>query len=128
MTSTELIRIEVEKLITSTRVSLLDVKKFAVDEAWKLLQMATATIIQIIEGIGDDLAGSEKKALALELISSYYDKVFVIVDIPFIPNLVEPLLHKYVKGFLMILVGASIDSMVTIFRNTGVFLRKQQEV
>lgn len=127
MTSQELIRGEVEKLINNTRNSLQDVKKIAVAEAWRLLQIATASIIQIIEAIGNDLAGSEKKALALELLNSYYDRVFSIVDVPFVPNIIEPMMHKYVKGFLMILLGATIDSMVTIFRNTGVFLKKQTQ-
>lgn len=127
MTSTELIRSEVEKLINNTKNSLQDVKKIAVGEAWRLLQIATASIIQIIEAVGDDLAGPEKKALALDLLNSYYDRVFSIVDVPFVPNLIEPMMHKYIKGFLMILLGATIDSMVTIFRNTGVFLKKQTQ-
>lgn len=125
-TSEKLITEEVEKLILNTQKSLSHVKNIAIEEAWKLLQIATATIIQIIESIGQDLSGSDKKALAMNLISNFYDKVFIVIDIPYLPNVLESYIHKYIKQFLMILVGSTIDSMVTIFRNTGVFLKKQQ--
>lgn len=125
--SVQLIQTEVEKLIITAKERLKEVQRIAVDEAWKILQLATATIIQIIEAIGNDLAGPEKKALAMELLNKFYDSVFVVVDIPVVPNFLEPVIHKYVKAFLMILVGASIDALVTTFRNTGVFLKKKVE-
>jgi len=52
----------------------------------------------------------------------------VVVDVPFVPNIIEPIIHKYVKSFLMIMVSSSIDATVTIFRQTGIFLRKEQSV
>lgn len=128
MDSKELITQEVEKLTLSTTKLLPEVKRIAIDEAWKLLQLITATVIQIIESIGKDLEGQEKKTLAINLISNFYDKAFLVVDIPYVPNIIESYLHKYVKQFLMVLVSSTIDSMVTIFRNTGVFLKKSTEV
>lgn len=128
MDSKELITAEVEKLTLSTTKLLPEVKQIAIDEAWKLLQLITATVIQIIESIGKDLEGQEKKTLAINLISNFYDKAFLVVDIPYVPNIIESYLHKYVKQFLMVLVSSTIDSMVTIFRNTGVFLKKSTEV
>lgn len=124
LTSKDLIRAEVEKLILSSKSSLENVKRIAIAEAWKLLQLATATIIQIIEAIGNDISGPEKKALAMDLLNKFYDNVFVVVDIPVIPNILEPVIHRYLKAFLMILVSASIDALVTTFRNTGVFLKQ----
>lgn len=125
--SVELIKNEVEKLIATAKERLVEVRRIAIDEAWKILQLATATVIQIIEAIGNDLAGTEKKALAMELLNKFYDSVFVVVDIPVVPNFLEPIIHKYVKAFLMILVGASIDALVATFRSTGVFLKKKVE-
>ncbi len=116
-----------QKLILSSKNSLSSVKAIAVAEAWKVLQLATASVIQIIEAIGNDLSGPDKKALAMDLLNKFYDSVFVVVDIPVVPNVLEPALHKYIKAFLMILVGASIDALVTTFRNTGVFLKKSQQ-
>jgi len=126
--STELIKAEVEKFIQTTKRVFPKVKKIAIDEAWKLLQVATAAIIQIIEGIGNDLSGPEKKALALSLLDDFYENVFEVIDIPYLSSSFEKYLHKYVKSFLMLLLGSTIDSMVTIFRNTGVFLRKEAQL
>jgi len=125
MSSQNLIKLEVEKLINSTKDSFKEVQRFALGEAWKLLQLTTASVVQIIEGIGNDLSGPDKKALAMDLLNSFYDKVFLVVDVPFVPNLVEPIIHKYIKNILMIMVGATIDATVTIFRNTGVFLKRE---
>ena len=127
MSSQELIRAEVEKLIVNTKEKVNEVKRFALGEAWKLLQLTTASVVQIIEAIGNDLSNPDKKALAMDLLNSFYDKIFLVIDVPFVPNLVEPIIHKYVKAFLMILVSATIDALVTTFRNTGVFLKKMNE-
>lgn len=117
-----LISPEIDKLIVQAKLSLNEVKTVAIAQAWKILQLAVASTIQIIEASAVGLAGKDKKAIAMELLSKFYDGVFVIVDIPFVPNLVEPIIHKYVKSFLMILVSSTIDAMVTTFRNTGVFV------
>jgi len=127
LTSKDLIIQEIDNLILDVKNSLAEVKRFAVGEAWKLLQLATASIIQIIEKLGHDISGPDKKQIALDSINKFYDSVFTVVDIPVVPNFLEPIIHKYVKGFLMILVGASIDALVTTFRNTGVFLKKMNE-
>jgi len=123
LTVKELVTLEVEKLIEQTKIALNEVKVVAIAQAWKILQLAVASVIQIIEDIGTNLSGPDKKAIAMDLLSKFYDSVFVVVDIPFVPNLVEPIIHKYVKSFLMILVSSTIDAMVTTFRNTGVFTK-----
>lgn len=120
-----LIKLEIEKLVVKTQESLGTVKNVAIAEAWKILQLAVAASVQVIETMGTDLSSPEKKALAMELLSSFYDKVFLIIDIPLVPNILEPIIHRYVKQFLMILVSSSIDAMVTTFRNTGVFFNKK---
>ena len=125
MSSQELIKLEVEKLINSSKEKFKEVQRFALGEAWKLLQLTTASVVQIIEAIGNDLSNPDKKALAMELLTSFYDKIFLVVDVPFVPNLVEPIIHKYIKNILMIMVSATIDATVTIFRNTGVFIKRE---
>jgi len=128
MNPKELLLAKAEIITLKTKESLKDLKKIALSEAWKILQLATAGVVQIIEKMASDLAGSEKKEIAIAYLNSFYDKVFVVVDIPFVPNIIEPVIHKYVKTFLMIMVSASIDATVTIFRQTGIFLRKEQSV
>jgi ABC-type antimicrobial peptide transport system permease subunit len=125
MINQELIMVEVEKLVNQAKESLATVKRLAINEAWKILQVTTASVIQILEKTATDLSGPEKKELAMTLISGFYDKVFTVIDIPVIPNILEPVIHRYVKAFLMVLVSASIDAMVTTFRQVGVFIKKK---
>lgn len=117
---------EVEKLTNQTRESIQNVKKIALSEAWKILQLITADIVQKIEIIALDLIGKDKKILALNSINNFYDAVFVVIDIPFVPNVFESIIHKYVKNILMIMVASSIDATVTIFRNAGIFKKKEE--
>jgi ABC-type iron transport system FetAB permease component len=121
----DLIRQEIENLINETKKSVGEVKSFAVSEVWKILQLLTAVVIQLIENLGNNLSSPEKKELALELISSFYDKIFTVVDIPWVPALVEPIIHSHVKSFLMLLVSSGIDAMVATFRQVGVFKPKE---
>lgn len=125
MNSREIISQEFEVVIENVKVSLQNVKRLAISEAWKVLQVVTATLIQTIEKLGTDLKSPEKKALAMSLLSNFYDKIFLVVDIPVVPNILEPIIHKYVKAFLMVLVSATIDALVTTFRETGIFLKKK---
>ena len=128
LTTKDLIRKEVENLINETKKSLSDVKRFAVSEVWKILQLLTAVVIQLIENFGNDLSSPEKKKLALELIGSFYDKIFTYVDLPWVPSVLEPIIHSHVKSFLMMLVSSGIDAMVATFRQVGVFQPKQPVV
>lgn len=124
----ELLKPELENLINQSKQALGEVKRVALDQAWKILQLAVANIIQKIETSGNGLAGKDKKTIALELLSQFYDSVFVIIDIPFVPPLIEPIIHKGVKSILMILVGSTIDAMVATFKNVGVFTNSSKVI
>lgn len=117
---------ELENLVNQTKNSLGEVKRVALDQAWKILQLAVAYSVQVIENKFINLSGKDKKTIALDFINSFYDSVFVIVDIPFVPNAIEPIIHRYVKKTLMIMVGSSIDATVTIFKNAGIFNKKEE--
>ena len=121
MSVKELVQVKVDLLVNQVKLSLKDLKTVAISEAWKILQLAVVEIIQEIEESGSDLKGKDKKALAMELLSKFYDSVFMIIDIPFVPNLIEPIIHRHVKSLLMILLGSTIDAMVTAFRQIGIF-------
>ena len=128
MTPKELILLELEKLISQAKLSLNEVKVVALSQAWKLLQLAVVQTIQHIETINPLLAGKDKKIIAIDCISRFYDSVFIMVDVPLIPNILEPIIHKYIKTFLMVLVGSTIDAMVTTFRQVGVFADKTDTI
>jgi hypothetical protein len=115
---------ELSKFAAESKESLNVVEKVAAAQAWKILQLAIAISIQFIENMATDLSGPDKKKIAMQALSEFYDKVFMVVKVPFLPSLIEPLMHKYVKAFLMALVGASIDAMVTTFKQVGIFKDK----
>lgn len=117
----DILKSELPSLIESSKNSIGEVKNVAITQAWKILQLAIASIIQKIENLQPELAGKTKKSIALQILSEFYDNTFIVVDVPFVPSLIEPIMHKYVKLFLMTLVGATIDAMVTTFREVGVF-------
>jgi hypothetical protein len=123
-TTQELIKNEIENLIIETKKAASSVRTFALAEVWKILQLLTATVIQIIENLGNDLSSPEKKELAMELIGKFYDEIFKYIDVPWIPTPLEVIMHGYLKTVLMMLVSSGIDAMVTTFRQIGVFNKK----
>jgi hypothetical protein len=124
MTVKEQLKLELEKLINQVKEQTKDARKIALDQAWKILQVIIAQLVQMMEEIGNELNGPDKKAIVLDLLSGFYDKVFIVIDVPFVPNFLEPIIHRHIKSILMIMVSSSIDATVTIFRQTGVFLKK----
>lgn len=119
--SMQILKPDIDKLIDQAKISLKEVEKVALDQAWKILQLATVSTIQTIENKMIGLPGKNKKTIAINLLSRFYDSVFLIVDIPLVPTVFESIIHKYVKTFLMILVGSTIDAMVITFRQNGIF-------
>jgi hypothetical protein len=124
----EQLQIELNKLIDQVQSQLQPTKKIALDQAWRIIQLILAQLVQMVEDIGKELNGSDKKAIVLDLLSGFYDKVFLVVDIPFVPGFLEIIIHKHVKSLLMILAGSSIDALVTTFRNIGVFIDPKNKV
>jgi len=121
----EQITVEFDQVIADVKESLGEIKRLAIKEAWKIMQVVIGELVVTIEKIGTDLSSKEKKELAMNLLSGFYDSVFKAVDLPFIPNVFEPLFHSYVKKFVMGLASAGIDAIVTTFREVGVFLKKK---
>jgi hypothetical protein len=112
---------KLQTLVDQFKTTLNNNKSVAVSTAWGVLQIATAEAIQVIEENNPSLKGSNKKEIALSMISNFYDKVFLVINIPYVPVVLQPIIQKYIKALLMLLVSSTIDSMVEIFRKTGVF-------
>jgi hypothetical protein len=115
-------------LVVKAKEILKNAKAVAIPQAWNVLQLATAEVIQSIEDNSPSLKGADKKTLAMTMISNFYDQVFTIINFPFVPQLLQPIIQKYVKQILMLLVSATIDSLVTTFRNSGVFVDPSAKV
>lgn len=121
----QVVQKELEDLINQSKLTLGEIKKIAVSQAWKILQLTTAKLIKIIEDNCNNIKGSDKKVIAMECLDKFYNSVFTIIDVPFVPSVLESIIHKYVKTFLMILVGSTIDAMVMTFKEMGVFKSKE---
>jgi hypothetical protein len=119
--SNQMVQLQINNIVDSAKTILKQAQSVAVPQAWNLLQLAIAEIIQQIQLTHPELKGSNKKEIAMNAVSSFYDRVFLIVEFPFLPQFLQPIIQRYVKQLLMVLVGASIDAMVTTFKNTGVF-------
>jgi hypothetical protein len=109
-------------LVVKAKEILKNAKAVAMPQAWKVLQLATAEVIQTVEDNNPSLKGVDKKTLAMGMISKFYDQVFTIINFPFVPQVLQPIIQKYVKQILMLLVSATIDALVTTFRNSGIFV------
>lgn len=127
MNIVEKLKPDLENLIAESNKSVDGAKKVAVSEAWKILQLAVAKVIKLIEDAALDLSGKTKKEIAMEILSRFYDGVFTIVDIPFIPSGLEVIIHKRVKAFLMLLLSSTVDAMVQTFRQNGIFKESQSK-
>jgi len=115
-------------LVVKAKEIMQSAKIIAIPQAWNILQLATADVIQSIENNNPSLKGADKKTLAMTMISNFYDQVFTIINFPFVPQLLQPIIQKYVKQILMLLVSATIDALVTTFRNSGVFVDPSTKV
>lgn len=108
--------------LSSVRNSIAaDGKKFTITDAWNLFQTGLAEIITAIEATLTDTSGADKKAIALQYAEQFYDKVIVNIDIPYVPNLVEPIVDKLLKQLFMYLANGAIDAIVTLLNKLGVF-------
>jgi hypothetical protein len=122
--SIDSIKIQMDGFITQVKISLGEVKSVAISQAWKILQLAVAETVQVLEQNSGDLTGPDKKTIAMDYLSKFYDNVFVVIDVPMVPSFMQIIIRKYIKIFLMALVSSSIDAMVTTFRQVGVFPSK----
>ena len=113
---------DLENLVAKAKEILKNAKAVAMPQAWNVLQLATAEVIQTVEDNNPSLKGVDKKTLAMGMISKFYDQTFTIINFPFVPQVLQPIIQKYVKQILMLLVSATIDALVTTFRNSGVFV------
>jgi len=126
--SIDLLKSNMERFVDQVKESLGQAKTVAVNQAWKILQLAVAETVQVLEQNYNTLSGPDKKTVAIAYLSSFYDNVFNVVVIPGVPAFLQPVIKKYIKLFLMTLVSSSIDAMVTTFRQIGLFKLPTKEI
>lgn len=119
--------IDIEPILKDILKDLVP-QKVSLGEAWKTLQLIVAQLVTKLDIIGYALKGLEKKEIAIQVINKVYDTIFLVVDIPIVPNAIEPIIHKYVKQLLMIMVSSSIDATVTIFKQAGIIKKERVNI
>lgn len=118
----EQLKLESQKLAETIKTNLGGIKRLAINEAWKILQATASEIVILIEKYtGENVSGADKKLIALNLIEKFYDAVFLAVDLPMIPSILEGFIHKYVKKVLLLMVSGSVDVIVSTFNKIGYF-------
>ena len=100
--------------------------KFPLASVWKLLQESIAKVVLLIEQKAQVLAGPDKKAAAMLIVSNIIDVAAVAIDIPFVPDIVEAQLESIVKSLLLTIASGSIDALVSTFKDTGIFPPKKE--
>ncbi len=91
------------------------------NEAWKIFQDAISKLVVLAEETLTELSGPEKKAQVLQNLNDFYDRVIGPIDLPYVPNLIEPYLDKFIKKSFLALADGAIDSLVETFNNLKIF-------
>ena len=72
------------------------------------------TVVPVVEEIGVEFSGADKKKFAMELIETIY---FQYLDNKYIPNFIEQIIVRNLSSF-------AIDKIVALLNKTGVFKHK----
>lgn len=113
---------EITSKLFSVRASVAaEGKSFGVTDAWNLFQTVLSELIKLVEELLTDTPGLEKKALVLKYAEELFDKVIVKIDIPYVPDVAEKIIYRYIKKLFMVLADGAIDSLVTLLNKLGVF-------
>ncbi len=70
------------------------------------------------------LTSPEKKKEALDAAGLFYDNYIEKFDLPYVPNIIEPLVDKYIKLIFLMLASGSIDATVATLRQFNIIKTK----
>lgn len=110
-----------EQILADVSAKVASKAKIPLSVAWSIIQTAmAASVLQIEQSVGNSLAGADKKAQVMNVVSAAIDIVLGSISIPYIPNWVNSIISKYLKLFLMQIANGGIDSLVSVFNTTNV--------
>jgi len=94
--------------------------KLTFREVMTLVYNAVCTFVRLAETLEtSDSAGASKKQAVTEAILRLYDEVIAPIDIQSIPNFIEPVLDTALRGLILTLADAAVESMVKLFNQLG---------
>lgn len=91
--------------------------KVTLTECVQLVIQATNEVVQITQELV--ASGAEKKAAALNAVERFIDHVVTPLDLPGVPNLIEPIFDQGIKSLLMLAADAAIEAAVKLFNQIG---------
>lgn len=100
---------EIDVLIKEAKEATAD-KVITLSEVWTLSSHVIASFVKIADTLNAD--GADKKAVVLKAAELLYDEVIAPIDIPKIPNVIEPTFDKFAKSLFLELVSGLIDFVV----------------
>lgn len=108
-TLTEVISEAVTALVAQYRDSTAD-GKFSAEDAIKLTALAIDQLVAVVNVLG--VPGADKKAAVVEGVRLFYDRVIAPLDIPGVPNWIEPAVDTAIGFGLERIVGGLIEAAV----------------
>lgn len=102
--------------------------KMALNEQWKAFQVYVGNVVVEIESsdITKLLTSPEKKQEALDAAGLFYDNYIEKFDLPYIPNILEPLVDRYIRVIFLSLASGSIDATVATLKQFGIIKKEVQ--
>lgn len=113
----DVLKAEVEKVIAEYKAAYAD-SKLTLAEVWGLFQSVIQVLVKLASEV--EASGDEKKEAVLAALDKFYDEVIAPIDIAVVPNFVEPITDKFLKGLFLQLASGSIDSVVAFLKVNGI--------
>lgn len=120
MTLYDNIKGEVDKIIAHYKERISD--GFQWDDAWSLLQKATASFVYLVEAFSpiSGLSGAEKKAAVLEAAGRAFDDLIAPLDIPYVPAILEKtIVDPGLRALWLKMLSGTIDALVAVLNRVG---------
>ena len=86
--------------------------------AWSLMIEFIGKAIGIAKELRG-LTGDELKEKVIEAAEKFYEEVIVPIDIPGVPNIIEPLVDKAIGKALRPLIAGAVDGILKLYDRLG---------
>jgi hypothetical protein len=109
----------VTDILARYRESIVD-GKLTFREVMTLVYNAVCTFVRLAETLETaSAAGASKKQSVSEAIIRLYDEVIAPIDIQSMPNFVEPIVDKAIRGLILTLADSAVEAAVKLFNQLG---------
>jgi len=106
-TLSEVVSQAVDKLVAQYKDATAD-GKVTISDVFKLLQLAVVELVAVVNVLA--VPGADKKQAVLDGIARIYSEVIAPLDIPGVPNWIEPVVDRVIGLGIQQIVGGLIDA------------------